>query len=223
MKSRMREIRTYGSVRGNETSLSLIREEEVESCLLDGVIMLENDLAFVIDDETLAKVADLMKKFTDGEPKNINPLKEIPNSQMRLYGFSGAFMKSVFCDTEEELKEKIKDLDPIFGGRIQIFDYLGEVAGRRDVIRVTNNDGRSFLYVAVDEDGYGIYNEERSIYRGEFVWEYNYGNLREMYSAFRDKGIVFERDIYAEIDERYRRVMAMVEEDSHQVLTRKKD
>ena len=39
MKSRMREICTCGSVRGNETYLSLIiREEEVESCLLDGWI-----------------------------------------------------------------------------------------------------------------------------------------------------------------------------------------
>lgn len=36
MKSRMREICTYGSVRGNETSLSLRRKEGVaESCLLD--------------------------------------------------------------------------------------------------------------------------------------------------------------------------------------------
>ena len=37
MKSRMREIRKYGSVRGNETDLSLKieREVKVEICLLD--------------------------------------------------------------------------------------------------------------------------------------------------------------------------------------------
>ena len=30
---------------------------------------------------------ELFKRLFDGEPKNINPLTEMPQSQMRLYGF----------------------------------------------------------------------------------------------------------------------------------------
>ena len=47
----------------------------------------------------------LLKKFVDGEPKNVNPLTEIPEPQMRLYGFSGAFA-SAFFEMEEELIEE---------------------------------------------------------------------------------------------------------------------
>ena len=52
------------------------------------------------------------------------------------------------------------------------------------------------------EYGYVIYNNKRSIYRGEFVWEYNYGGLNSAYKAFRDRGIVFEDDVYLKSDER---------------------
>ena len=50
----------------------------------------------------------------DGEPKNINPLTEIPEPQMRLYGFWGAF-KSAFFDTEAELIEYVKTHNTQFG------------------------------------------------------------------------------------------------------------
>ena len=113
----------------------------------------------------------------------------MPQSQMRLYGFSG-FIKSAFFDTEEELIEWIKNNNTSIGD-VCIIDYLGNVAGRDDVIRLTYKNGKSDLCVACDEDGYGIYNNDRSIYKGVFVWEYNHGSISEMYSAFRDRGITF--------------------------------
>ncbi len=63
------------------------------------------------------------------------------------------------------------------------------------------------FYTAVDEDGYGMYNNERSIYRGEFIWEFNYGQIREFYTPFRERGIVFENDIYAKADDRMQRIL----------------
>lgn len=163
----------------------------------------------------------IIKRICDGEPKNITPLTEIPEPQMRLYGFSGAF-KSAFFDTEEELIEYVKTHNTQFGS-ICIMEYLGNVAGRSDVIRLTYKSGKSVLYTSVNEDGYGIYNNERSIYRGEFVWEYNHGSISEMYSAFRDRGIVFEDDTYAKIAERNRRIFEMFEEHRRgPVLTKKK-
>ena len=167
------------------------------------------------------EAGDLLKKFVDGEPKNINPLTEIPEPKMRLYGFSGAF-KSVFFDTEAELIEYIKTSDTTFGN-VCVIEYLGYVAGRNDVIRVTYKDAESKLYTSVNEDGYGIYNDERSIYKGEYVWEYSYGSIREMYSAFRNRGIVFQDDTYAKIDERKRKLYELLEANRKvPILTKKK-
>ena len=175
--------------------------------------MFSDDLLNVIDGKKDSnKTTTIFKKMVDGEPKNIDPLKEIPEPQMRLYGFSGAF-KSAFFDTEEELIEYVKNHNTDFGN-ICIIEFLGNVAGQSDVIGEIYRSGRKVLYTAVDEDGYGIYNRERSRYRGEFVWEYNHGNIREMYSAFRDRGIIFEDDVYAKIDERNQKILKMCRENN---------
>ena len=178
---------------------------------LDDTKMFSDELIDVVESKKEEnEVGKIIKRMCDGEPKNINPLTEIPNPQMRLYGFSGAF-KSAFFDTEAELLEYVKTHNTQFGSTC-VMDYLGKVAGCSDVIRLTYKSGKQVLYTSVNEDGYGIYNNERSIYKGEFVWEYNHGSIREMYSAFRDRGIVFEDDTYAKIDEYYKKIMDMCEE-----------
>lgn len=93
-----------------------------------------------------------------------------------------------------------------------IVDYLGNVAGINDVIRTINHNGRNMFYTAVDRDGYGMYNYQRSIYRGEFIWEYHHGDIREMYEPFRKRGVIFEDDIYAKIDQSDREFMQKVRE-----------
>lgn len=188
---------------------------EKEERDLDDSKMFSNELL-----ESSEEFASVMKKFIDGEEKNVNPLAEIPTPQMRLYGFSSVF-KSAYFDTKEELTEYVRTHNTQFGN-ICIMDYLGHVAGCKDVIRLTYKNGRQVLYTPVDEDGYGVYNYNRSVYRGEFIWEYNYGNIREMYSAFRDRGITFEDDIYAKIDESNRKIMTMFRENTQQILTKKR-
>ena len=168
------------------------------------------------EEDTAGKI---LKRMFNGEPKNVNPLTEIPKPQMRLFGFSGVF-NSAYFDTEEELIEWVKNHNIDFGD-ICVMDYLGTVAGRSDVIRLTYKNGKSVLYTAVDEDGYGIYNEDRSIYRGEFVWEYNYGSISDKYAAFRNRGIVFKNDIYGKIEERNRKIMDTLEESIQKILTKK--
>ena len=112
---------------------------------------------------------------------------------------------------EEELiewaKEHNRDSDSI-----RVMDYLGTVAGRSDVIRVKYPDGKDLLFTHCDEDGYGIYNYNRSIYRGEFIWEYSYGSISDMYKEFRDRGIVFENDIYAKIEESKKELFKKIKE-----------
>ena len=165
------------------------------------------ELLHAIDEN---KTASILKRMCDGDPKNINPLKEIPEPQMRLYGLSGAF-ESVFFDTKEKLMEYAKTHNIPFS-EVCVIEFLGNVAGRSDVIREISRSGRKVLYAACDEDGYGIYNYERSVYRGEFVWEYNHGSISALYAAFRDRGITFEDDVYAKIDERNQKFIQLCRE-----------
>lgn len=159
------------------------------------------------DDELMKYTASIMKRRCDGEPVNKNPLTEIPTPQMVLYGFSGVF-KSAYFDTKVELEEYIKTNDTSFGSTC-VIEYLGSVAGRSDVIRSTSKNRKPILLTVCDRDGYGIYNEERSIYCGEFIWEYNNGDIKDMYFAFRDRGIVFENDIYGKPPEQDRKLLQM--------------
>ncbi len=159
------------------------------------------------NDELMEHTASIMKRMCDGEPVNKNPLTEIPNPQMVLYGFLGNF-KSVYFDTEEELEEYTKTHDTSSGNTC-VIEYLGNVASCSDVIRTTFKNRKPMLLTVCSRDEYGIYNEERSIYRGKFVWECNSGDIKDIYSAFRDRGIVFEDDIYAKLAERDRKLLQM--------------
>ena len=157
----------------------------------------------IFDKESLDKSAILLKRMIDGEPKNVNPLTEIPAPQMRLYVAYGTYF-----ETEEELVSYC-NINNIPAEHTLVIDYFRSLAGRSDVIGRTTKDGRTMFYTVVDEDGYSMYNHERSIYRGEFTWEYNYGSIREVYTQFRDRGIVFENDIYAKIDEINQSILKM--------------
>lgn len=121
----------------------------------------------------------------DGESVNINPLSNIPIPDMRLYFVDDNCFKSIdellmYCRWNKKSTE-----------RLNILDYYRNLAGRSDVIRKSNSHS-SMLYSAVDENGYGIYNNKRSVYRGEFIWEYNYGSIRELYRPFKEKGIILK-------------------------------
>ena len=126
--------------------------------------------------------------------------------QMRLFRVYGNFF-----DTKEELKSYCEK-NKITLNDVVVIEYLRNIAGRSDVIRTINYEGRTMLYTAVDRDGYGMYNYQRSVYRGEFIWEFNYGSIREMYEPFRERGVIFEDDVYGKIDESDRKIMQYVRE-----------
>ena len=137
----------------------------------------------------------------DGEPVNVNPLTVIPESEMKLYTVHGTLGGDYF-ESEDKFNNYINNND-YNAFDVGTVEYIRECAGKKDVLKFTStSNGIVRLFCACDEYGYGIYNNKRSIYRGEFVWEYNYGSLNSAYKAFRDRGIVFEDDIYLEIDKR---------------------
>lgn len=159
------------------------------------------------DKELVEETSILLKIFCDGEPVNKNPLTEIPNPEMRLYHIDDNYFESI-----DELLHYCRINNKSTKG-LKILDYYREFAGCSDVIRNQDCD-TIMLYTAVDEDGYGVYNNKRSIYRGEFTWEYNYGSIREMYKPFRDKGVVFENDIYAKQDEKMQHILKYCRENN---------
>ena len=138
--------------------------------------------------------------YDDGEPVNKNPLTDIPNSDMRVYCINGNYFESI-----DELLKYCRDNNKSTKG-LMILDYYRNLAGKSDVIKKQDSH-TNILYTAVDEYSYGIYSNERSIYRGEFTWEYRYGSIRDLYEPFRDKGVVFENDIYAKLDEQMRLIL----------------
>lgn len=139
-------------------------------------------------------------EIRDGEPINKNPLSEIPEPDMRLYSIGNNYFESI-----NELKKYCRKNHKTSKG-LTVLDYYKNLAGGSDVIRKQNNK-TSIMYTAVDEDGYGLYNNKRSIQKGKFIWEYNYGNIRNLYKPFKERGIDFVIDVYGKIDERNQRIL----------------
>ena len=115
------------------------------------------------DEEFVEETSKLLDRFCDRAPVNKNPLIEIPNPEMRLYHIDNNYFEFIdellhYCRINNKSTKDLK-----------ILDYYREFAGCSDVIK--NQDCNTIMfYTAVDEDGYGMYNNERSIYRGEFTW-----------------------------------------------------
>lgn len=149
----------------------------------------------VQDSEFMEKAHSQIIKIVDGEPVNKNPLSEIPEPDMRLYSIGNNYFESI-----NELKKYCRKNHKTSKG-LTVLDYYKNLAGSSDVIRKHNNK-TSIMYTAVDKDGYGMYNNTRSAYRGEFIWDYNYGSIRDLYKPFKERGIDFVNDVYGKIDER---------------------
>ena len=159
------------------------------------------------DEELMKKASSSIVRMIDGEPVNIDPLPELPIPEMRLY-----FVDNNYFESIDELLMYCR-INRISTKGLNIIDYYRNLAGRSDVIRKSNSQ-TSMLYTAVDEDGYGLYNNKRSIYRGEFIWEYNHGSIRNLYMPFKEKGIVFENDVYGKIDERNHHILKYCRENN---------
>lgn len=153
--------------------------------------------------------ASLIQNMLDGTPKNENPLRKTPNSQMRLYVLIG-IGQNLYFESKEDLQTIMKE-NPQGTYQWMIVDYIGNIAGRRDVIQITDQENKKELRVAINRNGYAVYNPERSKYHGDYIWEYQEGSLEELYQALRDSGVIFEEDVFQMIEDREREVLTMCE------------
>ena len=144
--------------------------------------------------ECLIKGATISAKRMLAEQKR-TPLTDIPEPQMTLYGIEGITSRDTFFDTYIDAKEYV-----IKHGMkeecIRKYDFLGNVGGRDDVIRVSVKGKNDKYVVACDEDGYGFYNE----YIAD--WEHILGSIKMIYNAFKARGQALEQDIYGQIEKR---------------------
>ena len=109
-------------------------------------------------------------------------------------------IEDIYLNTKEELdtfitnpKNKIIELYKL--------EYIKNFALKQDVIKKTNFDGKEKYLTAIDRYGYAIYNPERSKKSNKFIWEYQYGSLKDIYEEFRNRGITFENNVYLKLEE----------------------
>jgi len=118
----------------------------------------------------------------------------LPAPQMKLYSFLG-YVTKAFFDTEEELTEYTKNHDTRFGD-ISTVEFLGNVLGHTDVIRIINKNGTERIVTAINKNIYAVYNPDSE-------WVNLHGDLSAIYEAFRDRGISFADDTYAKTDTKH--------------------
>ena len=153
--------------------------------------MAEAISAALNDEEHMKKVANILHSFCDGEPVNKDPLGDIPTPEVIVYCVGNQYFLQkgdleMYCNS-----------NGISITKSYTIEYYRSFAGRSDVIKM-NGD----YYTAVDEDGYGVYNYDRSVRRGECTWEYEYGHLRSEYQLLKNIGVTLDNDVYGEIDKK---------------------
>ena len=136
-----------------------------------------------------------------------------------IYDFSDRKgLKTLYClniyqdyfDSLDQIKNYINSYG-LNNTPILTVEYLGEAANKSDVFKVTNYGNNYKLYTACDEGGYGIYMHEESIKDDRFVWRYLYGDIKKMYSAFRDREIIFNNDIYKKIEDSNKKTLRLIQ------------
>lgn len=150
-------------------------------------------------EEVLRGYKNLPKSGGNLEEAN-NQSKEVPTYEMRLYSIDGEYFESI-----DELLNYCQ-INNRSTNNLVILDYYREFAGCSDVVKRQDCDAVK-IFTVVNEDNFDICNIEKSMYCGKFVWDGRSGNIRKYYEPFRDRGIVFENDIYSKYDEEKQRIL----------------
>lgn len=146
------------------------------------------------------------KKIHEKYQEKKNFVLETPISQMTLYGYEGVFYP-IYFDLEE--KQKFNDKSNIPMRFLHSLAFIGNFAGRKNVIRVYNQsnilDSKEY-YVAMEENSYVLLNEEKSIQSKSYVWEICEQCIRGIdvhgvYLEFQKRGIVLEENIFTNGEE----------------------
>lgn len=196
----------------NGAALTKKPNHEVESKQkMQKLITEKIDNVCVIYNELLEQQELLDDKKHDREEKELASMMKILEQNvdvkdpiMSIYGIYNNYF-----DSKQELDDFCSKTNFPQKDTYRL-DFIGNFAGRKDVVRTVASNGKMSYYAMIDEDGYAMYNHERSCYIGEFVWEYNYGDIRKLYNLFKQKGISLTNDVYGKIDDYHNRIYELV-------------
>lgn len=132
-----------------------------------------------------------------------NELTRVPTI---LYVFLGEYSTKFFESESECIKYYEESCEPF--ASICIIEYIGNFAGKNDVIGYRDVTGEHYL-AACDCKSYYDYlpNENNP---DVFCWQQVDGSIEWLYKMFRDKGIVFKNDIYAQIEEENQKLIKVI-------------
>lgn len=174
----------------------------------------ENHRCMTEQDITPADEA-LMKLFGPNakrEKKKIPKYAELDvqasEPEMRLYSIENAYF-----ETKEAMGEYAA-MEGLDVSKSYIVEYVRSYAGRSDVIRKIDSEGNVLHFRTADDEGYGIYNRERSNREQRFIWEFSEGSIADMYAAFRERGIVFEDDFYGKLEEKNKKFLELCQQNN---------
>lgn len=134
------------------------------------------------------------------------------NVVMKLWGVADTTSRiDVLFPLFKSEKELISELgENIDSKKVCTIEMLKNFKGRKSVLKRKTNDGRITYFVAIDKDGYAIYNSVQSRNLDRPIWNFEYGSLRDIYSEFRNRGAHIENDVYAKNDAYWERVSQLV-------------
>ena len=139
---------------------------------------------------------------------------EATEPEMCLFSISKIYSETAsYFDTKEEMEE-YAEMEGLDTARFYMIEYLRSFAGRSDVLKETDANGAVLYFRAADDEGYGIYNRERSNREQKFIWEFSEGSIADMYAAFRERGIVFEDDVYGKMEEEKKKFLELCQKDN---------
>ena len=89
----------------------------------------------------------------------------------RIYGYEEVNHDPL---SEVEIPESLASIDVSKNGMVLKYEYLGDLIGKKDVIRETADTGKvRFLSIAdVEKYTYNVYNFDKSKKIGRFIWDH---------------------------------------------------
>lgn len=147
--------------------------------------------------EIIQKTSKCIERLQKDREKKVDPLVDDRTLKLRLYGIGNVYFSSIDQLENYGLQNEVSTDD------FYVLDYMDTLAGRTDVIRKIDVNGRIALYTVIDENGYGKYNSIKSQEAKRSIWDYHEGSIEWMYQPFKDHGIKLTEDIYENTEKKY--------------------
>ncbi len=147
--------------------------------------------------EIIQKTSKCIERLQEDREKKVDPLVDDRTLKLRLYGIGNVYFSSIDQLENYGLQNEVSTDD------FYVLDYMDTLAGRTDVIRKIDVNGRIELYTVIDENGYGKYNSIKSQEAKRPIWDYHEGSIEWMYQPFKDHGIKLIEDIYENTEKKY--------------------